>query len=453
MSSRDIRSRRGGAHSLRRQAGHSAPRLKPIRFDDRWRAASPTLKLRIDQLVTLIETWETGTRERRRRPKDFETFRRAVECIVCNLVAVSMADHRRRLAIRLENAASQTVPILGKPSRTVIEALIGLGLVSKVRGYPYRGLTTIAATPTMMEFIKVKPNDWKSLSLEGPTKLAFLRTNDSQKLLRSRAPNSRWLVKVTNEMRSINEAIQRADISFGARSAFHIIDRTNKPTATLVTKLHLSLYRVFNGTWDEGGRQFGGLWQTMERAERFKRITIAGKRIAVVDYCQLFIRLAYARARVTPPKGDLYAVSLGDTRRPNWKAIRAARKKLVNALFFLNRPLQQWPGQDIKERSEIRGAFPPGTRPRDAVKDIMEHHKGIAGQFGVGIGLKLMRTESDLITRVVLALNRRGIIALPVHDAVIVAANKARITKVVMEREAKRLVGAVMPTEIQKTPY
>jgi hypothetical protein len=124
---------------------------------------------------------------------------------------------------------------------------------------------------------------------------------------------------------------------------------------------------------------------------------------------------------------------------------------LVNALFFRRAPLVQWPGATLADFAEMREAFPSGTKPRDAIKAIKEKHGPIAHLFERGHGLRFMRTESDLIAAVTLVLFDRSIVALPIHDAVLVPRRNAVIAKAVMQDEAKRLTGATLPAEITKT--
>jgi hypothetical protein len=59
-----------------------------------------------------------------------------------------------------------------------------------------------------------------------------------------------------------------------------------------------------------------------------------------------------------------------------------------------------------------------------------------------------MRIESDLIVVVTLALSRRGVVALPTHDAVAVPISPAPVTN--GQIEARFLTGADIPVDIQR---
>jgi hypothetical protein len=98
-----------------------------------------------------------------------------------------------------------------------------------------------------------------------------------------------------------------------------------------------------------------------------------------------------------------------------------------------------------------RRVFPPGTKPRDAIRASKEKHAPIDHLFERGHGLRFMRTESDLIVAVTLVLFKRGVVALPIHDAVAVPSRCAKVAQSVMRSEASRLIAADIPVDIQTT--
>ncbi|TFV37102.1 hypothetical protein E4K66_20590 [Bradyrhizobium frederickii] len=462
--SREITPGSGGAHILKALPDHVAPapkrrRLVPIRCEPRWRAAAPSLQQEVARLIELL-TKQEPPRQRRRRPKDAATFHLAIECIACNLLAVSLAAPERPLAVTLANSASRLTPIFGKPARKVIDLMIELGLITKVKGYPYRGPTTIQATPKLRERLSLGQVKWSALRLEDNAEVLVLKSANRDKpsedddtdevpTRSASAIDKEGLDSLAEDVRSINAAILKAPIECHRAAMAHVSERPGAAMASLMTLHHQGLRRIFNGSWDEGGRLFGGFWQTMPRADRFKHLRIAGQGIGLVDYGQLFLRIAYAEAGSTPEPGDLYDVTGQDTLRPRWKLLRAARKKLINALFFRRAPLKQWPGATLAEVAQIRSAFQPGTTPSDAIKVIRERHAPIAHLFEDGHGLRFMRIESDLIVAVTLALFRRGVFSLPIHDAVAVPRSDVEVAATVMRAEAQRVIGADVPVEIQ----
>lgn len=166
----------------------------------------------------------------------------------------------------------------------------------------------------------------------------------------------------------------------------------------------------------------------MERSERFRQITIAGEPIANVDYMQLFPRLAYARALVEQPEGDLYDITGDGSCRDGWK-------QLTNALLFATKRLRQWP-------DDTRQHFTEGMTIRAAVEAIKAKHAPITSLFEQGLGFRLMRIESDILVAVVTALFQSGIAALPLHDAVLVTRSHAETAKEIMEDEVRHRTGS-----------
>ena len=52
---------------------------------------------------------------------------------------------------------------------------------------------------------------------------------------------------------------------------------------------------------------------------------------------------------------------------------------------------------------------------------ILNYHAGVAAHICKGASLKLMRLEADLMVEILLILKSKGIVALPIHDGIIVS--------------------------------
>jgi hypothetical protein len=57
---------------------------------------------------------------------------------------------------------------------------------------------------------------------------------------------------------------------------------------------------------------------------------------------------------------------------------------------------------------------------------VTQAHPDIAHLFGQGTGLHLMFIESEIIVRTLLSLKKEGVVALPVHDSVVVGRSHER---------------------------
>jgi hypothetical protein len=253
--------------------------------------------------------------------------------------------------------------------------------------------------------------------------LADLGLNKGQEtIVLKRSKESRWdggewiqykddenTVRFRNEMERVNDGLAKADIWFeGTTKNGRPVDHTDR-----------FLRRYFNnGSFQQGGRIFGGFWQALSKAERASGLTIDGEDIVTLDYAQMAPRVLYGLAGATPPEGDAYII-------PGYEWHREGVKKVFNALRFTDRPPERFP-------LGTRKLFPDRATIGEVLGLLSEKHRPIAHLFGTGIGFRDMFIESEILVDVLLQLLDQGITALPVHDAVIVAKSKAPIASEVM---------------------
>jgi hypothetical protein len=221
-------------------------------------------------------------------------------------------------------------------------------------------------------------------------------------------------VTITFGCRSANEWLGQADLGFDGwqwlehEADVDIGDRT--------------LRRYFNGSFEAGGRLFGGFWQPLGKKVRLGGITIKGERVCELDFGQMAPRIAYNIAGATPPSGDLYDIpGLGTAR----DQVREGIKATLNAIMYSRSPLTRFPKNS---RNGLRGKFP------DVLDAIGRHHRGIAPLFFTGVGMKTMFVESEVLIDVLLALMDKGVIALPIHDAILVPVTAADLADTTMRK-------------------
>lgn len=408
---------------------------KTVQFDPQRRAGSPRLKQAVLRLAGLIEASEK--RARRRKAQDHRKLTLAVEAVVCNFIAVGLqADAETALAVPRDNNAMWSgsryqEPVYGGHFLAVLDAMEGPALgwaECLARGYHYADsgkgkLTAVRSLPALWSALGLTALGWADLArapiaepliLRGPKvhrhgagpALDYLDTDRTRKMRR--------------EVQRINGYLEAAPVSL---LDFPEADPTNR-----------SLRRTFNnGVWTEGGRLFGGFWQPMSREGRFRHLRIGtsenpeGEPVAYVDFQQLFPRLLYFHSLVQPPEGDLYDIAGDGQSRAGWKA-------LTNAMLSAKTPLRRWP-DGTRER------FPAGMEFKEALEAMRRKHAAVAHHFGTGIGLKLMAMESAIMVEALRRLFASGIAALPVHDAVLVAASQAEAAGAILEQTSEDTVG------------
>lgn len=201
------------------------------------------------------------------------------------------------------------------------------------------------------------------------------------------------------------------------------------------------LYRVFNQGDKEdprlnyGGRLFGGWWMLESKASR-QAITINGLPTIELDYANCHPRMLYHQ-RGHDGDGELYAI-------PEIVAYEAEKglapdtyRDFVKWLFQV---LLNGKGRPASAKRPDAVAAPEDLPFRQVVGFLKAHHQPIADAFGTGVGLSLMRLESDIALEIVSTAMAEGWTVLPVHDSFITTIdNRDRLKALMIESYVKRL--------------
>ncbi len=407
-------------------------------FDPQRRAASPKLQDDIKLLTARLATAELTycLRPKSRGPAGQRKFSAAVEAIVCNLLILRTLDPQRHLAVPRSNGMifSGTAyggETYGKHFLDALDVMThpNVNLVEVIAtGFRFAGgasrLTTIRGTDDFFDSFSDQSHLLDSHRRIAETDVLVLKgvkpvSGKSQVI---RFAETKKTQAFRAEILKLNVCLSEAPIFLRTDDFASLNENYAEP----VDPTKRTLRRIFsNGKWNEGGRLFGGFWETMRRTDRFELLRIRtrsqqqGEPVANVDYGQLFPRLAYMRARRPVPDGDLYDVFGGGI-------ARAGVKKLLNAMLFARGSLKAWP-KDTKK------LFPPDIRLSEAVSAITKRHEAISSMFGTGIGYQLMFIESILLLDALAELRAKGIVGLPLHDSVLVGRSEAESAKAVLE--------------------
>lgn len=196
--------------------------------------------------------------------------------------------------------------------------------------------------------------------------------------------------------------------------------------------------RIFNnGRLDHGGRIYGGFWHDMGKNARIENISIQGEPVVSLDIGQCAINIAYAEMGAVPPKGDLYSV-------PGLEDCREGVKALLNAQLHRPKEMARFP-------RKTRKLFPKRYKVGDVVDPILRHHAAILPLLHNGFGMKGFFIESQILMRSLLELMNRGVVALPIHDCVVVALPDAAVAREVMKESFREVTGALVDVEIDGT--
>jgi hypothetical protein len=176
------------------------------------------------------------------------------------------------------------------------------------------------------------------------------------------------------------------------------------------------LRRIFNNSdWRQGGRFYGGWWQTVPSKWR-SCIQINGSPTVELDYSGFSIRAIY-HTKGRRFEGDPYEVpaikEIVERRGDQWSTVRDAVKRATHALINAGRD---------KKLNCVRSIKLPRYLTKAVIfRLIEERHAAISDKFRSGEGLFLMNKEARICQAVLRAGIEEGIPLLPIHDAFIVS--------------------------------
>ena len=413
------------------------------------RAFNPFLCARTDNLMALITEVQVQmsgyeayyeTRKRARRPADQVTYDRTVEAILCDLCAVALASENDSIHLPLSNkvlrsksrykgtALGKTLPdilkVMSAPEMSFVFVEKGhstFKIVDDDLNVAFAGgqQTILKAGPKLLSRIKrfsITRDDLGHAPEEEVLILRAPKRHSNSNAEYQEYEDDEATLALRQQMTSINDWLDTADIT------------CSHPQ---VDPAHRRLRRIFNNSnFAKGGRLYGGFWQAMPSDERQELILIEGDWCVELDYGQMSLAILYGLTGAKPPEGDLYDLSTQGIPTSYRKGIKTVIQALINSSKV-----------PTKMPKGVRKHLPSHTNIRDILAAIESKHPTIYPQMTSGIGMQLFRKESDILVDVLITLRSEGIVALPVHDAVVVRDDISDKAKAVMKQVFREHTG------------
>ena len=413
------------------------------------RAFNPFLCAKSDKLLALIAEVQTqmsgyeayyGTRKRARRPADQVTYDRTVEAILCDLCAVELASENDSIHLPLSNKVLRSKSrykgtALGKTLPDILKVMSApeMSFVFVEKGHSTFKIVdhdlNVAFTGGQQTILKAGPKLLSRIERFDITRDDMGQALEEEVLI-LRAPkrhsnsiaeyqeyeDDEATLALRQQMTSINDWLDTADIT------------CSHPQ---VDPAHRRLRRIFNNSnFAQGGRLYGGFWQAMPSDERQEHILIEGDWCVELDYGQMSLAILYGLTGAKPPEGDLYDLSTQGIPTSYRKGIKTVIQALINSSKV-----------PTKMPKGVRKHLPSHTNIRDILAAIESKHPTIYPQMTSRIGMQLFRKESDILVDVLITLRSEGIVALPVHDAVVVRDDISDKAKAVMKQVFREHTG------------
>ncbi len=385
-----------------------------------------------------------------------------VEVVVCNLAhAVLLTPPTGRVAVQLGNKrkgrSRYDSPIMGKTLSPLLSMLDDLDFLDLKWSMDRGEVSSIAPTPWFSRKVAEHGVQLADFGRHENEEVILLTRNTRQAAPHLRGgdrPLHREPIDYTDTpatrhhreaLRRLNAFLADAEIAFddGREPRVDRFDRTLRRRFVILADQE--------ERFDQGGRLFGGFWQTLSKARR-RDIRINNEHVVELDYGSMFTRLAYAEVGATPAVGDLYAI-------PELSEYRSGVKMAMNTLLFDGGPRRSWPsalglgvGSDADAAAEptsvaakFDARLPDGWSVKRTKDAILRVHPQLKAAWGRRLGYTLMFRESEILIAVLQDLAAIGTPALGIHDGLIVPTSRATIAREIMERRAMELAGVPIP--------
>jgi len=349
-------------------------------------------------------------------------------------------------------------------------------------GYGGKASSRMRATGKLADLIEGHGINWASLDHDQTAEVLVLKTEkdksgDTEDLPIDDQADER-IPKMRENLRAINEALGATLINLNVPDAV-LVDINERlrddPEAGAIDFANRHLRRIFNNaSWDDGGRFYGGWWQSVPSEYR-QFIEIEGKMTEEWDYSSMAPSILYAMEG-HPVPGDAYDI-------PGWikaypqisaKGMRGLIKKTFNQVLNSSKSTaseKQW----FKLAPDLKPASPPanwhnlkdhqkcpfqreefkrltGREYNELIKDVISHHQPIEHYFFSKAWSWLQRIDSDIAEKVMLRMLEEEIVVLPIHDSFICRKGFRRKLRQVMNVAFQEEVNAMpsMKSDIQE---
>lgn len=408
----------------------------PRAFDPAKTAATCKSKQLVAEVLERIEKAER--RQRRRRKADQERHESAAEALVCDLVHRALDDPDAWLMVEMSKGAlspqTRRAPFLTEAFLDLVKLLCHpeVAAAELQPGYYASWFggerTMIRVSPWLdarIDDLEIHYEDiGRNQALLGdPLVLRSDKVRGSAKTLP--LPDTQEVRALRAQMRQINSWLAQADISYVGPEPVDLGRRYLK--------------RIFNnGSLQEGGRLYHGFWQDMSKEDRADYLRIEGAPVVSLDFAQMSVRTAYALVGTEPPEGDLYEL-------PGVTGDRQGVKTVFNALLANAKVPTRMP-------RGARAHFARHETVHSVIAGIRRRHPALVPLFGKGQSCALMNLESQIIIGAMLRLQDRGVVALPIHDGILVADHRMEVAKRALEEASKDVLGQQLRVEVEGSP-
>jgi len=395
---------------------------RALRYDiHRWSEA-PSVEEAIRQLCKELQSIPAFIRRESLTVK-------LLKSIILNLYAHSLADSDYytayyRMKGKYNKGGRYNTLHISYSLVSVVDGLESLGYIENHLGFYDRRdggnsrMSRMRATPKLLRLLSEAHAVHPHMLRTAPDReCIILRTPDATGKQREMDYND---TELTNQLRAdvqaYNALLSRSQIDIVLPHDVAEEDRL-KPDLT-----NRFVQRIFNnGCWNQGGRFFGGWWQSLPK--RYRRgITIDGTPSIELDFSGLHIALLYALEGIDYEAegwSDPYSIDTVEQTPELRKLLKTVLLIALNAKDLNTTILAV--REEIRTRQDLSWAVDRRINVEELVLKFLHRHKQISRYFFSGKGIWLQNIDSSIAARTLKYLTHLNIPALCLHDSFIVS--------------------------------
>ena len=385
------------------------------------------------------------SRKRARKAKDQATFEYAIKLIMGDLLLARKADNAGWVYRSVSKKNFHDSKIKGDTFNAIMKGLDALRYVQTIKG---ANRTNYFATETSHKFnpglaTRFRATDnlfdlWKGTGLEVSVLGKHFKTKPSLSKIGVKSTSSRFQSQKINGR---NLKFKQTDTTLAIKSRLFAVN-SYLIEQNFDGMEFYGLRRGFNEgdnpsfNWNLGGRLYGLGEDSYQRMKKDQRLAlkINGEAVVELDINASYLRILHGlRGFPLTRTKDIYAIEGVD---------RALVKAWVSCTFGYTKFHRAWPKQAVKEFNKIGATAWKDISYRNLQPKVLEHFPVLKDWPDCGIRWShLMYEEAEAMMSTMESLRSMGVVALPVHDSLIVPKSKGPLAMRIMRETFESRLG------------
>ena len=376
-----------------------------------------------------------------------------LKVVLLDLYVCWFYDSDMCLAISLDNNAYKknsiynalfisnlTIKIVGRLKRD------GFIYLKKGNNVVVARRTRIWPTGRLIELFQKAVFNILDIGLAPNTNTVILRNTDKEDIEYKSTAKTDAMREVLTDY---NNLLHKTHIDIANVKKPEIVRKQGKdqknPARIQINQHNKFVRRVFNETFERGGRFYGGFWQQVGKDHR-KHIRLNGERVIEIDFSGWHIQLLYARKNINyytkyGPGADPYDIHVPEINDPAYRRwlIKTLMLIAVNATTQAKTFMAMQHTDTPDDLNRPAGLVLSNELLGSILDKLKAKHAEIGEFFCTGAGIELQNVDGRITEQLIKTFTQSGVPILTVHDSYLVPEDYNRDLLAEMMKEYKAI--------------